>query len=55
MTLEEFSQKIIKPTLIKDIRQGRLDNALLDIDCLEIILKDAELIEAYKYRMENSK
>lgn len=55
MTLEEFNQKIIKPTLIKAIEQGRLDNAIFDPDCLEIILEDDDLIAAYKYRMENSK
>lgn len=53
LTLEEFSHRIIKPSVIQAIKSGSLDNAILgDIDCFEIIMKDPDTRKAFFDRME---
>lgn len=51
MTLQEFSDKVIKPMLINSIESGRLDDIILEEDCFEIIVKDKELLEAARKRI----
>lgn len=52
ITLIDFSDMILKPSLIASIKRGDVDSVLTDPDCLEIILSDKDLTEAYNYRME---
>lgn len=51
-TLRDFSDKILKPSIINAIKSGRLDSALADPDCMEIIMNDAELNEAAVKRVK---
>lgn len=55
MTLKEFSDNIIRPSVIAGIESGRFDAILLDSDILEIIGHYGDLLEAFKARMEKLK
>lgn len=52
MNLQQFSDQILKPSIIARIKCGDVDGALTDPDCLEIILADPDLTEALKYRLD---
>lgn len=52
MTLDEFNERIMKPSLIKAIKEGSLDNALADADCMDIIMADPELKNAAVIRIK---
>lgn len=52
MNLQQFHDKILKPSVIAHIKCGDVDSALTDPDCLEIILADPDLTEALKYRLD---
>jgi hypothetical protein len=53
LTLKEFSDKIVKPSVIDAIKSGLLDTVLLsDPHCFEIIIADPDTRKALFERME---
>ena len=46
MTLDDFSKRILRPSVLRDIKNGALDGALGDPDVLEILADDNELASA---------
>lgn len=52
LTLDDYAKRIVQPMVLRDIASGRLDDVLLDADCLEIILADAELTAAFIKRLK---
>lgn len=45
-TLKDYADRILKPNIIARIRDGSLDDALGDPDCLEILSRDPETAKA---------
>lgn len=51
MTLNDFNERILRPSVIRAIESGRLDDIILEQDCFEIIVKDEALLEAARKRI----
>lgn len=51
MTLDDFNKRIMRPTLIRAIESGKMDEIILEQDCFEIIVKDKELLKAAATRI----
>lgn len=51
MNIKDFSDRILRTSVIRAIESGRVDNALLDPDVLDIISSDKELMEAFVKRI----
>ncbi len=53
LTLEEFNTRVIKPTILRSIKDGRLDAAILNDDyCFVIIMSDPDMRMALLSRVE---
>jgi hypothetical protein len=52
MTLREFTNKIIKPSILKGLKAGALDGTFIDPVCLVIMIQDDELREALVDRLK---
>ncbi len=53
LTLEEFNTRVIKPSIIKAIKNGSLDAAILNDDyCFVIIMSDPDMRIALLSRVE---
>lgn len=52
MTLDDFNERVLKPTILNAIKIGNLDNTIQSEDCQDIINDDPELREAVDKRME---
>lgn len=55
MALDDYAEQIVRPMVLREIASGRLDTVLFDADCLEIILGDQELINAFVIRLQSLK
>ena len=52
MTLREFSEKIMKPSILQSLKAGALDGTFIDPICLIIMIQDDELREALVDRLK---
>ena len=52
LTLDDFAQQILRPSLLQSIKAGAVDNALGDPDVLEILAEDKELAAAAVARIK---
>lgn len=52
MTLNKFSEQIMRPMLLKNIKAGTLDYAIQLEDCQDIIEADLELKKAVDERLK---
>lgn len=46
MTLDDFAKRVMRPSVLRAIQRGAVDNALGDPDVLEILANDPELAKA---------
>lgn len=46
LTLKDFSEQILKPSVLHAIKSGRMDDVLLDPDVLDSIKDDPEMLAA---------
>lgn len=55
MDLKDFNELILRPSILRSIEAGLLDNAIQDADCQAIINADPELKKVVNERMEKLK
>lgn len=46
MTLQDFADQILRPSVLQAIKAGKVDSALCDPDVLDIISDDDEMLKA---------
>jgi len=52
MDLEEYHDKVMVPSLVKSITDGKMDNVIFDPDCQDIIAGNLELKNAVETRIK---
>lgn len=52
VTLEEFNERILRPTVLRGIRSGQFDGVLLDPDVLGALSGDPEIEKAVLERIK---
>lgn len=51
MTLKDFAERIMRPSILHAITSGSLDDVLLDPDCMRIIADDPDMLAAFVKRI----
>ena len=51
MTLNDFNNQVLRPMVLSQIKNGRLDHAIQSDDCQDIIENDPELKTAVNQRL----